>query len=133
MGGQVEAEVLCEGEEFPERGQCAAFLKGRYGEVENHHGQEGRDNAEKTLEIKFPVRNGLTPCHSAQQLASYQIAAQHKKEIHPGPSETSQGIDQGRFSEDPVMVYKYKYDRQGTEMVQSCESFYRKICRRKVL
>ena len=119
----VEAEVLGEGEEFPKRGQCAAFRKGRYGEIKDEHCQVGRDDTEETFEIEFSIGNWSPLCHPAEELSADQVAAEDEEQVDACPSETTDGVHPRRMTEHMIMIDEYDNDRQGTEMIEACETF----------
>ena len=118
----IQPKVLCEGEEAPEGRQFAAFLKSRDSKVQGYHNEVGRDDAEKAFDIELSVGYGFVAYHPAEELSPDEVAAEYEEEVDACPSEAAYLIHMRRMSEDAIVEHEHKYDRQGTQMVQSCQA-----------
>jgi hypothetical protein len=97
---EVEAEVLGEGEEAPERWQVAAFGEGGDGKIQDQDGEIGGQYAKGTFDIKFSKGNGLVPCDLCEELAADQVAAEDEEEVDAGPAPAPEAIiEAGRVAE----------------------------------
>src|ERR1700761_6924747 len=84
---QIQPKILREGQEAPQRRQGAALGKSGDGQVQQHHHQISRDDAQQTLEVELAIIDRLMTRHPAEQLTADQIAAEHEEEVYTRPAD----------------------------------------------
>src|SRR5580704_8783884 len=117
--------VLGKRKHFPERRQGFPFVKGRNKNIDQQHKEIRREDAEDSFDIEFREWNLLPSLPGRHQLVRNQKTAEHKKQIHPAPSEMKKTIiHPARVLENSIVKKKNEADGQGTEMIQADECMF---------
>ncbi len=120
LGGQIEAQILCKGEVFPEWGDRISFPAGRDQKIHCHDKQIGWYYPEKPFDKKLPERYFLQVAHLFKQLGGDQVAAQHKEQVYTRPAELADRVDPcGVWKGTAVMKQENECDRDSSQKIES--------------
>lgn len=111
---EIKADVLGEGQEFPEWRQGITFPQVRKQEVECYNKNVCRENTEDPFGIKGLQRYGVF----AEQLACNEEATEYEKEVYACPAKTTKGISPVRMTEKVVMEKEDEGDSECAKMVK---------------
>ena len=116
---QVQAKILGKRQQAPQRRQGLPLPERGHEEVHGHDQQIGRQDAKGPFDEKIPQQNPLPTRGFHEQFRGNEVAAQHKKQVHPRPAKGAHGRYPFRMGKNAVVKTQYQDNSQCPQVVEA--------------